>query len=171
MKNIILMFLSTSFVGIFCMEKELFPIGHCPKLTVINNHTQKITVRYQPLLPGMDETCSLIPVSLGSSIISVPRITTLHTEVIVGSGKKTELKQLLTPIVNITIDGFKPLENLRIARADIPLVINPECDNEIRVTQDIEQRAIIRSLRLNIQAQSQTKHKKENSDEDCCVLQ
>lgn len=171
MKKLILIFLSVSSVGIFCMEKELFPMGQCPKLTVVNNHTKKITVRYQSLLPGMDEASSLIPASLGSSIIPMPYITTMHTEVIVGSGKRTELKQLLTPIVTIKIDGFKTLENLRILRSDVPLVINSECDNEIKVTQDEQERAIIRSLHLSIQARSPKHYKKESSDEECCAIQ
>jgi hypothetical protein len=171
MKNIILIFLSASSVGLWGMDKELFPMGQCPRLTVVNNHTKKIVVRYQPLLPGMDEASSLIPASLGTSIIPIPRVTTMYTEVTVAPEKKTELKQLLVPCVTIKIDGFHTLENVRILRSDVPLVINTECDNEIKVTQDEQERAIIKSLHLSIQARSSKKYKKENSDEDCCAIQ
>ena len=159
-------------MGVLCMEpKELFPMGRCSRLTIINNHTQKITVRYQPLLSGRDEATSLIPASLGSSIIPMPRVTTLHTEVEIGSRKKTKLKQLLIPFVTIKIGGFKSLENLRIVRSDIPLTVHAMHNNEIRVTQAEQECATMRSLHLSIQSRSSKYYKKENSEEDCCAIQ
>ena len=178
MKNIIVIFLSVSSVCAFGMELDPFGgfgMEKDPRLIVINNLTQKIVVRYEPLLPGIEDANSLIPASLGSSIIPLPRITTAHTQVTVDPGKKAQLKQLLTPFVTITIGGFTPVENLPIVQPHIPLVINAADDNKIKIMQGTDERAIIETLQLRIQQHVRSAGKKEkekiSSDDDWCCLQ
>jgi hypothetical protein len=161
MKNIIVIFLSVSSMSVCGAERS-------SRLTVVNNHSKKIVIRYEP---QMNDQSALIPLSIGSSIIPMPPITTVHAEVTIESQKQAQLKQLLAPYITIKIDGFKPLENLSIVQSHIPLVINSECNNQIKVIQGSFERGIMDSLQLSIQASTKKRKEKESSDEDGCGLQ
>ena len=128
--------------------------------TIINNQDRFVLVRYQP---RKEET--RIVVSKGEWNCYINKS--------IDSKKLLVLPPLLTPYISLTIDGFDKLENLPIGKTHEPLTIHPERNNEITITQGIEVLAILSAL-TNIPKKAPElplRKKKEESDEEFCILQ